>query len=163
MTNKPPENKQRQEDLMKSRKAAQQAEINRSNTAASEELKNMFEAAEEIKLETVAPNEKKELISKARALTIIKNLADTLGCPPTLALVGVCLLFQKGAANKGTSNSLEVQVIGEGGRLINITKNDLLYAYQKQKKNFFLRRLTETLSTEISSFYEKHGLNGDLS
>jgi hypothetical protein len=43
-----------------------------------------------------------------------------------------------------------------------MTKEDLLNSYKHVTNNSYLRRLAESLATEISEYAEKNKLDGDL-
>lgn len=126
-----------------------------------DELSKIMEDCLNVKLEKVAPKETRVLLSRTSALNIVKKLADTQGILPQSAWVAVCLLFGKGAANKGTPNSLDVTILDDN-RMINIRKDDLLYVYKAVEKNLFLRRMAEALAPDIAKFFLTHGLEGDL-
>ncbi len=89
---------------------------------------------------------KKETISEQTILAIIQSIADAFAIPTGTALEAVFYLFLKGAANKGTPNSLTVKVHNEGTE-VEISKEDLLYFYKIQTKNTYVRRLAESLAS----------------
>ncbi len=85
----------------------------------------------------------------------------SFGLKPSEANGAIYLLFLKGAANAGSPNNLQVTVVSDGIP-VDITKQDIGYAYQKVTKNPYLRRLAEALAKEISEYAESQGLSGDL-
>jgi hypothetical protein len=127
------------------------------------EINKMIEIANNFTLEKVAPNEKRQLISRDEAFAVITELGDIQGIEPHLAFMATCLLFAKGAANQGTPLTLEVIVVDPvTNEKTSVRKEDLIYAYRKTHRNPFVRRMAEAISTEISNFLEKKLVPGDL-
>jgi len=96
---------------------------------------------------------------------IVNGLAETHGISAKQALIGIMLLFLKGSASPGTPDSLRVTPsfpVDDKLTSIVITKNDLLFHYNRVMGNKYLRRLAETLRDPISIFAQKYGLRGDL-
>jgi hypothetical protein len=94
---------------------------------------------------------------------ILKQFADAFGLSYITATVAVLLLFLKGAANKGTPDSLSAEVRDGDGKIVSCDKYTLMFAYRTNTKNVFLRRLAETIANSISTFAQKNNLEGDLS
>jgi hypothetical protein len=137
-------------------------DLKETQKAKEEELKNIFEKASQVSIDEIAPQEKKDILPRSSAFEIIESLALVVKCETTTATMAVCLLFAKGAANKGAPSSLKV-ILYEGTNKFEISKDDLLFVFKKHQKNPFLRRLAETLAGDISTLLQKHGLEGDLS
>lgn len=101
-------------------------------------------------------------ITEQQAIHIVKHLAACNELTPEEALAAIYRLFLKGAANKGTPNSLSVTITTKDGTDKRIAKQDLIMSYKKFTGNLFLRRMAEFLATNISEYAEKHQLDGDL-
>mmetsp|Transcript_9508 Transcript_9508/g.27195 ORF Transcript_9508/g.27195 Transcript_9508/m.27195 type:complete len:216 (-) Transcript_9508:3072-3719(-) len=102
-------------------------------------------------------------LSEETILTIIEGTATKFEISNELALKGIYLLLLRGAANKNTPLNLKVTLLREDGTEVYIRKENILYEYRFATGNNFIRRLAETLATDISKFAEKNELNGDLS
>jgi len=103
-----------------------------------------------------------ERITEQQAIQIVKHLGACDELTPQESLAAIYRLFLKGAANKGTPNSLSVTITTKDGLDKRISKQDLLMSYKKVTGNLFLRRMAEFLATHISEYAEKHQLDGDL-
>lgn len=126
-------------------------------------LTNLVEEATKVPIGTIAPQEARKVWHSPTELnTFIKQFGEQMGISELLAVIGIALLFLKGAANKGTPNSLSVCLYEDKNSSLEITKADMLYLYKKTYKNEFIRRLAESLCIEISNYAEKQGLHGDL-
>ena len=106
--------------------------------------------------------EKKGSIPETQIIAIIANLSNMFAAPEKSVFLAIELLFLKGAASASTPNNLFVTVRHDGG-IMSVSKYDLLYAYQRETGNPYLRRLAESLNNQISKFAEANGLDGDLS
>lgn len=127
-----------------------------------EPLDTVLNSAMQAELTEVAPNVNQTEIGKENVYAILNRLCTLYGLNETTAFIAVALLLLKGAANKGAPTTMFVQVTAIDGKLVDVTKQDLMQCYSAVTKNNFLRRLAETLSTEISKFAEVKGLKGDL-
>lgn len=132
-----------------------------------ENEKTSDDPLEKIVLQTMSSNEdvvmpKKSKLDKKVFLNITKNIAETHGLAQRTACKAIFLLFLAGAANRGTPNSLSVIVKDITGTDATINKGDLLYFYNRETQNNYLRRLAESVADEISRFAEFHGISGDL-
>lgn len=127
-----------------------------------EPLDSVLNSAMQVQLASVAPNVNQTEISKENVYAILNRLCTLYGVNETTAFVAMALLFLKGAANKGAPTSMSVQVTAIDGQLVEVTKQDVMQCYSAVAKNNFVRRLAETLSTEICRFAEAKGLKGDL-
>ena len=116
-------------------------------------------AIERFDLSKHAPKEKitRQWHSKEDIAIFLENLATTMGTVEAFAFAAIALLFNKGAANKGTPNTLSVEVGG-----IEFPKNDLLYQYRKTFGTTYIRRLAESMSTDIGRFSQNKQIPGDL-
>lgn len=72
-------------------------------------------------------------------------------------MIAVILLMLKGTASSGTPKTLCVEVVGR-----TISKNDLLYHYEKVCGNKYIRRLAELLAIPIGEFAQIKKLDGEL-
>lgn len=93
---------------------------------------------------------------------IIAQIAANLNIQPVTAMIGIFLLFLKGAANANAPNSMEVKLLDSQGLTISLSKLELLATYKRIAGNNFLRRLAEALACEISQYAENHNLKGEL-
>lgn len=93
---------------------------------------------------------------------IIATFSDAFGLSYITGTIAIYLLFLNGAANKGAPESLTVTVKDSVGINTVCDKFTLIYAYRLHTKNIYLRRLAETLSTQISKFAEHYSFEGDL-
>lgn len=92
---------------------------------------------------------------------IFDKLAEMFGISKRAAMTAVYDLFLRGAANKNAPVTLVTTVEFEGVAA-QIYKRDLVYIYELVTQNPHVRRLGETLGSEISIFAERRGLSGDL-
>jgi hypothetical protein len=67
----------------------------------------------------------------------------------------------KGAASKTAPDKMFVEVVAVDGKLLKVTKGDLMQVLFDCTGNRFIRRLAESLAVPISKFAERHGLKGD--
>lgn len=111
------------------------------------------------KLDSIAPNYRKGILSNEDIGKIIVKIALDLNISNEEALTGVMLLMLKGAASSGTPQSLSVEL--KNG--ISISKKNISSAYMLVTGNNYIRRLAESLATHIGDFAETFGLSGELS
>jgi hypothetical protein len=128
---------------------------------SSEYFKNLGETVNKSDLDQLAINVDENKLTQEECQGIIEILSRTHALTKEEAFTATCLLILKGAANEGAPRTMKVQ-IKASNQIVEVTKNDLIYAVSVVCKNFYIRRLAETLCVEISQFAEKHGLNGDL-
>lgn len=105
---------------------------------------------------------KKEMISDEQVITIVQGIATKYEMTEETAFHCICMLFLKGAGNKNTPNTISVSGKNKNGEIKDVTKEDLFYHDRSELKNNYLRRLSEKLNTEISTFAETHTLDGEL-
>lgn len=129
-----------------------------------ENLENLIESTIKSDIKKVSPSQTSEnLLPDKVVIDIVETLSDTFGIKNnTVTMSAIFLLFLKGAANVGTPNTVEVEVVDDDGTKTSIQKYDLLYAYQRITNNKYLRRLAETLATPIGKYAEANRLSGDL-
>ena len=110
------------------------------------------------KIETIAPNYKKGMLSEETIDRIIEKVAQDIGTTKSDALAGTIILFLKGAASNGTPSTMSVEL--RNGKTL--AKRNIAGAYLSETGNDYLRRLAEGLAIQIGTFAETHGLNGEL-
>ena len=113
-------------------------------------------------IELIAPNIKKEKMSREEAEAVIDCLADSHGIPRSQAFVAIALIALKGGSNKGAPETMSVDVLDSENKVVTVQKYDIIYAIHAKCKHKFIRRLSEALALEISLFAKKHNLTGDL-
>lgn len=126
--------------------------INKENTT------DIFEETLNMNVMEMAPKYLKDTIPQKDIDKIIDLIAKDLNITPSIALMGIILLFLKGAANAGAPLSLSIELANG----ITIQKKNLLAAYKYVTDNEYLRRLAETLAVKIGTFAEKQNLRGEL-
>jgi len=106
-----------------------------------------------------APKEKamRQWHSSEEIAIYMENMGVSFGLSPSQIFLAVVLLFNKGAANKGTPSTMSVEVFGR-----EISKNDMLYHYKRTFGTTYIRRLAESMSPEIGTFSQIHKIPGDL-
>lgn len=114
-----------------------------------------------IKLPDMVSNLKPELVTATQVDQFLKIISDSHGITPPVALLGVTLLFLKGACNNSAPNNMGIDLTVEK-EIITLTKYDLQYACQTATGNKFLRRIAQFLAKKICTFAEKNSLSGDL-
>jgi len=95
---------------------------------------------------------KKPTLSTKEIYEIITHMSHAFSLENHVTFQAISMLYLLGAGNKNTPQSLTVEVIDLSGRMTPVSKKDLLYYYNRTTKNNFLRRLAESLATEISTF-----------
>jgi hypothetical protein len=123
-----------------------------------ENLTEIIEEAMKLNMNDIAPNFKKGKMTDEEVNRIINMISQELKISKSRLLVGIFLLFLKGAANVGTPATMSVE-LGDNKTL---TKKILLNAYQYVTQNTFLRRLAEHLAPAIGKFAEDNKLMGEL-
>lgn len=103
-----------------------------------------------------------EGMSIQKAHAVIMYISQAHGLPFVAALMGVFKLFLRGAANAGTPDSLTVNVPDDEGKIVKLSKFDLIIGYRQIMGDKFVRRLAQVLGPRICEFAEKHNLTGDL-
>lgn len=128
------------------------------------ELTAIKKQASSLIVKEVAPSEATPVtqLSATEVSDVISKIAADMQVAPQLALVAVYLLILKGAANVKAPNSMQVEVLNEKKEPVSLSKLDLMAAYRRVTGNSFLRRLAESLATEISQYAEANGLRGEL-
>jgi hypothetical protein len=131
---------------------------------AQEELKSIIQEASKIPVEAIAPKQKRMKWHNAHEKNIfIKAIAELRGITEPLAFAAIAMLFVKGAANKGTPASTEVELEHpEEKAKFKVTKNDLIYHYERLFGSNLIRRMAESMAEEISEYAQSQGLSGDL-
>jgi hypothetical protein len=104
------------------------------------------------------PNE----ISSEMISDIVINIATKFKIPESTALKAIFILLLRGAANIPTPGNLKARILNTKGEEIIIRKDDLMYEYRFATGNNFLRRLADTMASEISQFAEKNELDGEI-
>jgi hypothetical protein len=144
-------------------------EINESIDEISEELNFPMKSLEEIEkelesknLNEIAPTVGAPPLNNDVVERIIVRLAHRCYLTPALAFAAITLLFLKGAASKTAPDKMFVEVVAVDGKLLKVTKGDLMQVLYDCTGNRFIRRLAESLAVSISKFAERHGLKGDL-
>lgn len=107
-------------------------------------------------IETVSPGFKKGQIPEEQVNKVIGTIASIREMPIPFVIIGVILLFLKGAAS-GTPLSLSVEI-----SVFELSKRDLLNAYTAVTGNKFLRRMAEAMAIPIGTYAEKNRLRGEL-
>lgn len=125
-------------------------------------IDGLFKDIEKIKLPDVVSNLKPELVTAAQVEQFLKIISDSHGITIPVALLGVTLLFLKGACNNSAPNYMGVELKVSEKEVITLTKYDLQYACQTATGNKFLRRVAQFLAKKICTFAEKNSLSGDL-
>lgn len=110
----------------------------------------------ETSIESVSPGFKKNQMSEDEVNKVIITIANIHNMPPAFVIIGVILLFLKGAAS-GTPLSLSVEVSE-----FELSKRDLLNAYTAVTVNNFLRRMAEAMAMPIGQYAERNRLRGEL-
>jgi len=100
---------------------------------------------------------KKVSVSKTDIAKIIQMISQTFNLERSMTIVAIILLFLRGAASNGTPGSLSVEVDG-----VEISKRDLMYAYEMVTRDLHLRRLAEAMAPTIGVYAEKMRLRGEL-
>lgn len=132
------------------------------NELSKVELEQMLTAANSIPIAKVSPQEiRKEWHNNAEVNSLITQFGDQMGLDKNTAFIAIALLFLKGAANKGTPNTMSIMVHTSETQT-EVTKADLVYLYKKIHKNMHIRRLAESMAELISKYAEAQGLAGDL-
>jgi hypothetical protein len=109
-----------------------------------------------IPVDSVSPEFKKGQLPDEQVNKVIGTIASIRDMPIPLVIIGIILLFLKGAAS-GTPLSLSVEI-----GAFELSKRDLLNAYQAVTGNKFLRRMAEAMAITIGTFAEKNKLRGEL-
>lgn len=125
-------------------------------------LEKIVDAAISLPIESVTTSASSTNLSSQEVNKVIKRLGDLFGIDSVRAFVAVALLFLKGAANKGAPSQMQVDIIDHEGTSVSIQKHDVVSVYTAVTGNMFIRRLAETLSTQISRYAETNYLQGDL-
>lgn len=120
-------------------------------------LQDAINSVMSIPLSQVAPNFMKDKVTEAQAVKIVRAIAEDYQISFNYALNAVYLLFLKGAASVSAPESMTVEVLGR-----DISKRDLLSAYQFVTKNKYLRRLAEYLAIAIGNYAERNSVDGEL-
>lgn len=110
-----------------------------------------------LSVDSIAPEFKRTNLSQDQVTKVIDYLASNFLLKREQVLVGIILLFLKGAANNSTPITLSVEIDGK-----EISKRDLQNAYGLVTSNAYLRRLAEALAVEIGTYAELNGLKGEL-
>jgi len=121
------------------------------------DYKGPFPEAMKLSIDSVSPDFKRTNLSEDQVTKVIDYLASNFQLKREQVLVGIILLFLKGAANNSTPVTLSVDVDGK-----EISKRDLQNAYGLVTSNAYLRRLAEALAIEIGTYAELNGLKGEL-
>jgi len=132
-------------------KPAQPFDINQA-------FKDAMQASPEVIQNTMSDNK----VTNEQISQILSKLSEIFALDPGNAFTAVALLFLKGAANKSAPLSMSVEVKAMDGKIVTVTKEDLMYVYRSIMQNNFLRRLAEALASSISKFAEHYNLQGDL-
>ena len=125
-------------------------------------LKAILDQATSVPLDQLAVSETNSVASPEEIKGFVTKVAESFGVSDSSAFAGICLLFLKGAANKGAPPTMGVDIKTEEGQATQLTKYDLMVACQAVCKNRFIRRLAKGMAKEIGYFAEKRNLNGDL-
>lgn len=120
--------------------------------------KDIYEEVLNMEVTEMAPKFLRDVISQQEIDRIVDMVAQELKVPNPVALMGIFLLFLKGAANSGAPLNLSIELVNG----VIIQKKTLLSAYKYVMDNEYLRRLAETLATKIGKFAEKQNLRGEL-
>lgn len=122
------------------------------------EINELLKETLKDKLENIAPNYRKGLLSVESINRIIEKIASDIGVSKSDALAGIILLFLKGAASSGTPATMSVDL--RNGKTM--AKKNIQGAYMVETGNQHLRRLAEALAVEIGQFAQSNELNGEL-
>jgi hypothetical protein len=130
-------------------------EENKTQSKLSELLKSSIQE----KVENIAPNfRKKNKLSDEQIEKIINTIRITLDIDANKAIVGMILLFLQGASSAGAPISMAIE-LGEGKI---ITKRNVLDACTAVTGHQYIRRIAETLASEIGKFAFNNKLSGEL-
>jgi hypothetical protein len=81
----------------------------------------------------------------------IKAIAELRGITEPLAFAAIAMLFVLGAANKSTPDSTKVELEHPDEKMkFEVTKNDLIYHYNRLFGSTLIRRMAESMAEEIS-------------
>lgn len=125
-------------------------------------LDQIEEQVQKVDIKDVAPNVGAPPLDNEMIERIIARLAHRKYLTPVTAFCAIALLFLKGAASKTAPEKMFVEVRAIDNQLMKVTKGELMQVYQEVTENRFIRRLAESLATQISNFAEKHNMKGDL-
>lgn len=122
-------------------------------------LEQVIKEAGEISVNTVSPNfNNKNSLSKEQVEKILTTLSQNFSLERKYVLASIYLLFLKGVSSNSTPITFSVEV-----KDTNISKRDLLNAYNLATGNNYLRRLGEFLAIPIGQYAEANSLSGELS
>lgn len=125
------------------------------------ELQDIIEKAKGQKLEDVSLQASTAL-TEAQCTAVIKALADSFGLQSAIAFIAIALLMLKGACNAQAPNSMSVQLKDHEGKILTVTKEDILHAMYGALKHKFIRRLAEALAIPICTYAQDNKIIGDL-
>lgn len=124
----------------------------------SENISDLLSQAISIDLDQAVPNLRQYPVSTDQIFNIIDILHIKLNKPnKAYILVGMILLFLKGAATKSTPSTLKIEVFG-----MTITKSDLETAVSTATGNKYVRRVAEKMAVTIGKYAEEKFLEGEL-
>lgn len=133
--------------------------INKSDS--SQEILSLYSDIKKLPINDLVPNMKPDLVTADEVNDFLQTISDSHGISKDLALLGVSLLFLKGACNNSAPNRMSITLKTPEGN-VELTKYDLEYACHLATKNKFLRRIAQFLAPQICSLAEANGIPGDL-
>lgn len=117
-----------------------------------------YQISDEV-LQNISISEEKQaaFVSEEETTILVKAVAEKLKCSEDAAMVGVCIICQKGGTAKKAQNN--IYTIVEGRRL----ELGMIRESMNQKKmNITLRQFARTHATTIQRICKHYGIFGDL-
>lgn len=129
------------------------------DNSKTETLKDLFEQSKREDINEIFPNINKAKISDEMIVKLTESLSTHLGISKHRALIGMVLLFLKGAANASAPDSLSIPIGNDG---IILTKGKLKDHCKTTCDHTYLRRIAESIALYIGNFADENDMTGDL-
>lgn len=129
------------------------------NKTKNETLKDLFEQSKKENINDTFPSMSKAKVSDEMIVKLTESIATNLGITKHRALIGIVLLFLKGAANASAPDSLSIPIGNEGTIL---TKGKLKDHCKAACDHTYLRRIAESMALYIGNFADDNDMTGDL-
>src|SRR4051812_26677574 len=95
------------------------------NEQSQIQLEEVLLEASKLPIAKVSPQEiKKDWHTPKEVSNVITTFAEQMGIDPPFAFIAIALLFLKGAANKGTPNTMSVTITDTDGIQTEVKKDD---------------------------------------